>query len=57
MRVVRRCGYDGAICEKYPVKLDDKGYIQKEEIKCTLNECEHCYFMGKPWVRTEIIRD
>lgn len=57
MRVVHKCGYDGAICEKYPVKLDDKGYIQKEEIKCTLRECDHCYFMGEPWVKTEIIAD
>lgn len=57
MRIVHKCGYDRTICEKYPVKIDKKGHIQKEEIECTLKDCEHCHFIGAPWVRTEIINE
>ena len=57
MRVVRTCGYDGAVCERYPVKLDEKGNVQKTDIKCTLRECDHCHFMGEPWARVKVIED
>ena len=57
MRIVHKCGYDRTICEKYPVKIDKRGHIKKEEIECTLKDCEHCHFIGAPWVRTEIINE
>ena len=57
MKIVNVCGYDGKICEKYRVKLDKDGTVKEEKIKCDLNMCERCHFMGKPWVRLEIKDD
>ncbi len=55
MRIVNICGYDSTICETYPVVIDEKGNIEDPVLKCTNNNCEHCGFMGSPWVRTELI--
>ena len=54
MRIVNVCGYDGTICGKYPVVVDEKGYIEPIELKCTIQECEHCLFIRNPWSRIEL---
>ena len=55
MKVAYICGCDGNECKKYKVKLDREGNIKPQEIKCTLNDCDRCYFMAKPWARIEMI--
>ena len=57
MRIVNICGYDGSICEKYPVQIDKDGFIKEQKIECEPNQCEHCHFMGEPWVRIELINE
>ena len=55
MRIVNICGYDGAICERYQVAIDEKGNIKETELEC--NGCVHNGFMGSPWARTELITE
>ena len=57
MKVVYTCGYDGNECKKYRVKLDEEGNVKEQEIKCTSRDCDRCWFMGRPWVRIEIINE
>ena len=58
MRIVRICGFDSSICEKYPVEIDKDGKIKEVELKCcSLSDCKHCGFLGDSWARIELIAE
>ena len=56
-RVVYICGYDGKVCEKYKVRLNDDGEVVDQQINCTMADCDRCGFIGNPWVRLEICEE
>lgn len=57
MKIVYICGYDGSECKKYRVELDEEGNVKEQKFECTLNDCDSCHFMGKPWARLEMINN